>query len=192
KIKTYYVPPQEEGYRMGDITALNPEITSGSPVKYMDYSSTPLSRLYVVREDGVLAVCLTENGKSAWSRYSLGRGVIESVGVTPGEDGGDEVYIAAEIEGSRYLLILDESIHSDNFYSGKGDAYRSLVRSMPVIAGEPYEKKRITGITLRLKDSSLPDIITDGRREVITGIEEPYSGVVKRPAPSGWNRDVFF
>jgi hypothetical protein len=192
KIKTYYVPPMEEGYRTGDISALNPEITGESPVKYMDFSATPLSRLFVVREDGVMAVCLTESGKCAWSRYVLGKGRIESVSVTPGVTGEDEVYLAAEIDGRRWLLVMDENIHCDNYYSGDGDAFRSLVKSMPVTAGDPYGKKRITSVALRLKDSSLPDIVTDGTREVITGINEPYSGIVKRPVPSGWDRDVFF
>jgi hypothetical protein len=192
KIKTCYVPEQEESYRTGDIMELNPEIISESAVKYMDFSSTPESRLFVVKDDGTMAVCLIEGGRAAWSRFVLGRGRIESAAVVPGASGEDEVYLAAETGGVRYLLVVDESIHSDNYYSGNGDVFRSVATSMPVAAGDPYGKKRITGIAVRFNESSMPKIVTDGRVETITGVSEPYSGIVKRPAPSSWDRDVFF
>lgn len=89
-------------------------------------------------------------------------------------------------------LPLDFATSGDTVYIGY--EYESVMRSMPVMDQNPTAKKRIVSIMPRFYNSYLPEFSADTitQKEKITGLTEPYSGVVKVPFPSISNRDVFF
>ena len=74
-----------------------------------------------------------------------------------------------------------------------GYMFESDIISMPVIAGDPSAKRRITHLQVRFLDSYFPVMkctgVTDER---FTGIAAPYSGIRKITYPGASDNDVNF
>lgn len=75
-----------------------------------------------------------------------------------------------------------------------GYKIKSYIKSMPVIAGDPTSKKRITNLIVRFLDSYMPTLtVTDLPAEKFNTVTElPYSGMVKITYPGQSDRDVYF
>jgi hypothetical protein len=76
-----------------------------------------------------------------------------------------------------------------------GYLYRSVMRTMPVLANDRMRKQRITGLAFRFLDSFLPDVtsLAGGRAiqtDTISNLKEPYSGVHRIPFPGAWDEDA--
>lgn len=75
-----------------------------------------------------------------------------------------------------------------------GYSYISYIRSMPVVAGELSQRKRISSLYVRFLESYLPvvkvDNLPDEKFTTITDL--PYSGVGKVNYPGATDRDVCF
>jgi hypothetical protein len=76
-----------------------------------------------------------------------------------------------------------------------GYRYKSVMRTMPVLANNQMKKQRITALVFRFLNSFLPKVtsIAGGRAiqtDTITNLKTPYSGVWKIPFPGTWDEDV--
>jgi hypothetical protein len=76
-----------------------------------------------------------------------------------------------------------------------GCPYRSVMRTMPVLANEKMNKQRITSLTFRFLQSYFPAVssIAGGKNiktDAIVNLEVPFSGVYKMPFPGTWSEDV--
>jgi len=76
-----------------------------------------------------------------------------------------------------------------------GYSYKSIMRTLPILANEKMSKQRITNLTLRFLESYLPLVssIAAGeniKTDKITNINTPYSGVHKMPFPGSWDAQV--
>jgi hypothetical protein len=102
-----------------DMTLLSDHIIrDGDGATDMAYQQSPHNRIWVVRDDGEMAVMTRniEQEVTAWTRIvsgddSRGQGVFESVGVIPTDDGDDEVWVSVYryIDGSyvRYIEYFE-------------------------------------------------------------------------------------
>ena len=92
-----------------------------------------------------------------------------------------------------YVNMPKDFINSgDEVYIGY--KIKSYIKSMPVIAGDPTSKKRITNLIVRFLDSYMPTLtVTDLPAEKFNTVTElPYSGMVKITYPGQSDRDVYF
>ena len=126
------------------------------------------------------------NFTAAMGTYGLTGIQIALCRITKGEDGED------------LYETLDPSTTPDWTIAGKvyiGYPYKSVIRTMPVLANSKMGKQRITSLTFRFLHSYLPLVssIASGRNiktDTITNIKTPYSGVRKIPFPGTWDEDV--
>jgi hypothetical protein len=194
-IAEYAYPAGNETFVTNDLAVLAPQMLQESPAADYDFISAPYNKVIVARADGAAALLLYDKsaGVMAWSRIRLGSGDIRSCATAKGSSGYDDIYFAVKNGGSYYLERLEED--SGPWRDGGGSyPVKARMTSMPVIAGEPFSKKRITSLAIRFLNSSLPVLtaLPGGQRQVITGIAAPYTGIYKTPFPSGYDRDVFF
>lgn len=92
-----------------------------------------------------------------------------------------------------YDDIPDDFIEAgDEVYIGY--IYESYIKSMPVVAGELSQRKRISSLYVRFLNSYMPVVkCTDLPDEKFTTITQlPYSGVAKVNYPGNTDRDVCF
>jgi hypothetical protein len=75
-----------------------------------------------------------------------------------------------------------------------GYPFESRMVSMPVFGENSTGPKRLAAVLLRFKGAFFPRLETWplSREEVITGHEEPFTGVIKRSLPGSYDRDVKF
>jgi hypothetical protein len=76
-----------------------------------------------------------------------------------------------------------------------GYPYESILRTMPILSNTAMKKQRIVSAAFRFLDSALPSVgsIVNGqerRRDVITNLPAPYSGVWEVPFPGAFAEDV--
>jgi len=76
-----------------------------------------------------------------------------------------------------------------------GFPYRSVVRTMPILANDKMKNQRITSLAFRFLESCLPLLssIAGGKNiatDTITNLKAPFSGIHKVPFPGTWNEDV--
>jgi hypothetical protein len=182
-----------------------------SPVFDFDFQSAPYTRIFISREDGIVACLLYERmtGTFAWERITSA-GHIRSVAVLPGA-GQDEVYFVVERDGAFFLERLDDrdDVYLDGFHKGapgpgeirsgeySGFPYTSRIRSMPVLANDKMKNNVIKTLNIRFHDSYLPEVtaLAGVNREIKTDTiarEEPYSGIIQISFPGQYDRDVFF
>jgi hypothetical protein len=110
----YYIPRQDNNFRASNMAMLSPDMLHESPAFDFDFISAPYTKIFVSREDGVVASLLYERstGTFAWGRV-ITSGVIKSVATLPGESGYDEVYLVVERDAAGggnafFLERLDE------------------------------------------------------------------------------------
>ncbi|MDR2184977.1 MAG: hypothetical protein LBO80_04840 [Treponema sp.] len=197
-IQEYAYPQENQTFVSNDLAMLAPQMLQESPAADYDFVSAPWNKIVVVRKDGAAALLLYDKsaGVMAWSRIRLGSGEIRSCATVMGGSGYDDIYFAVQDGGSYYLERLEEDAGPwrDGWTGSSGRPVEAKITSMPVIAGDPFQKKRITSLAIRFLGSSLPLLtaLPGGQRQIITGLSEPYSGIYKVPFPSGYDRDVFF
>jgi hypothetical protein len=121
----YYIPQQDSNFRANNMAMLSNNMLHESPATDFDFISAPYTKIFVCREDGVVAVLLYErsSGTFAWGRVATG-GRIVSVASLPGESGFDDVYLAVERSGLFFLERLDErdQAYLDSYTDWQGDA----------------------------------------------------------------------
>jgi hypothetical protein len=101
-----------------------------SPAHDVDFVSSPYTRIFISRDDGVLVTLLYERntGTFAWTR-SKTFGNFRSVATLPGSDetGFDEIYLIVERNGNYFLERRDERQHvyldSYEKWSGSNENY---------------------------------------------------------------------
>jgi hypothetical protein len=98
RLVEYYIPQADNNFRANDMAMLSSQMLDESPAVEFDFVSSPHTKLLVTREDGTMAALLYERstGTFAWSRISLGQGLIRSAAVVPGPDGNDDVYLVVK------------------------------------------------------------------------------------------------
>ncbi|MDR1507816.1 MAG: hypothetical protein LBI67_12010 [Treponema sp.] len=214
-IVEYYIPQQDTNFRANNMAMLSKNMLNESGVFDFDFASAPYTKIFISREDGIVAVLLYERltGTFAWGRITTGgdtRGYIKSIAVLPG-DGRDEVYFNVERRGKHFLERLDgrDEVYLDGFHEGPPDPgeirvgkysgfpYESRARSMPVLANDRMRNNIIKNLSVRFQNSFFPGVksITGVDREVKTDTitrNEPYSGIVRIPFPGQHDEDVFF
>jgi hypothetical protein len=120
----YYIPQQDNNFRANNMALLNKNMLQESPAADFDFVSAPCTRLFVCREDGVVAVLLYERatGTFAWGRV-VTAGRILSVATFPGESGFDEAYLVVERNGRVFLELLDgqEQAYLDSYREWDND-----------------------------------------------------------------------
>jgi hypothetical protein len=247
----YYIPQQDNFFRANNMAMLDMELLDEARTVALDFVSSPYTRLYVTRDDGVAAALLYERGTGtfAWSRLALGGGGIISLATIPHIDGDDNVYVLARRGTGYYLEVLRATgaVYLDSYTqvtaatwasviagydtgaarivrvvrgnpaAGTPDAYeplpasvpppdadgeyyigypyRSLIRTMPVLANNQMKKQRITTLLFRFLRSFMPVVSSWAggaliKTDVITGPRPPYSGVWRAPFPGAWDEDV--
>jgi hypothetical protein len=78
-----------------------------------------------------------------------------------------------------------------------GYPYKSVMRSMPILANNQMKKQRITTLVFRFLRSFLPKVtsIAGGKTiktDAITNLSEPFTGVWEIAFPGTWDEDVRF
>jgi hypothetical protein len=78
-----------------------------------------------------------------------------------------------------------------------GYPFTALVRSMPILANDQMKQNNIKSLSIRFSDSFMPRMksIPNGVENTITlppPLAEPYTGVIRKPFPGGYDRDVHF
>jgi hypothetical protein len=173
KVKSLAVIPGESGY---DELYLLVEYSDVCCLERLDYDG----KVYL---DSFTAVS-RDTWEAARAAYpSAGVGACR---ISRGEN-GEDVYEA-----------LDAGAEPDWAKEGEvylGYPYRSVMRTMPVLANDKMNKQRITSLTFRFLESRLPLVssIAGGKRiktDAITNLQEPFSGVYKIPFPGDWDEDV--
>jgi len=236
----YYIPQQDNNFRANNMAMLSDNMLRESPAKEFDFISSPYTKLFITREDGIAVTLLYERGTGtfAWSRFTT-KGEIKSAAALPGFDGYDELYLLVKRGNNFNLEILCENsnIYLDgykqwdgNFSEYTDDAviydeenkktytfpknfegiditllpqpsekifigypYKSIVRSMPILANDKMKPNNIKNILFRFLGSYMPKIKSLPNNVVNTiPCEEPYSGVWKTTFPGVWDRDVMF
>jgi len=202
----YYIPQADNNFRANNMAMLSPQMLSESPAVEFDFVSAPHTKLFVTREDGTAATLLYERGTGtfAWSRMTTA-GMIRSIAVLPGTDGNDDVYLLVQRAGGWFLERLREngSVYVDGYSQGSqsGYPYRSVLRTMPVLANDKMKKQRIVSLVFRFLGSFISKMQMKslaGGREIHTGlltnIRPPVEGVqtgIHRQTFSGtWDEEV--
>ena len=105
-----YYHADEGTFRTNDLAMLAPQMLREAAAVDFDFSSAPHSRIIVVRNDGTLAILLYEknSGVMGWSRYAIAGGEALSCATVPGNNGYDDVYIAARRGAGFTLELLEE------------------------------------------------------------------------------------
>lgn len=114
-----------------DLTVMAEHLFKDAPAVEMALTKLPDPHLYVIREDGQIAVLayLKEHEVVGWSRI-ITDGAFETVATIPG-DGRDEVWVSVrrEIDGSdvRYIELFEEQFTADTgesaFFVDSGLSY---------------------------------------------------------------------
>jgi hypothetical protein len=129
----YYIPQQDNNFRVNNMAALSPQMLHESKARDFDYTTSPYSRLFITREDGDMAALLYDRsfGVFAWARHT-GTGKVKSLAVLPGETGFDELYLLVEYDRGHYLERFD--------YDGKVflDSYTAVNRNTWAAARAAY------------------------------------------------------
>jgi hypothetical protein len=97
----YYIPQQDNNFRANNMGMLSKNMLHESAAFDFDFISAPYTKIFVSREDGIIAALLYERstGTFAWGRIRTG-GHIKSVATVPGPSGYDDVYLIVEREGT--------------------------------------------------------------------------------------------
>jgi hypothetical protein len=94
-----------------------------------DFISAPYTKIFVCRQDGVVAALLYERstGTFAWGRI-VTEGRVLSVATLPGESGFDDVYLLVERKGVCFLERLEERerTYLDSYQEWQNNAPRQL------------------------------------------------------------------
>jgi hypothetical protein len=103
----YYIPQQDNNFRANNMAMLSGNMLHESPAHDIDFISAPYTKIFVSREDGVIAALLYERntGTFAWGRITT-NGMIKSVATLPGRSGYDNVYLAVKRGDGFFLEIL--------------------------------------------------------------------------------------
>jgi len=69
-----YYPNEYDNFRANNMALLAPQMLHESPAKEFDFATNPYTKLYIVREDGIMVTLLYERmtGTFAWSRITTG------------------------------------------------------------------------------------------------------------------------
>ena len=188
----YYIPQADNHFRANNIAMMAPQMLSESPAKEFDYISSPYTKLLITREDGIIVSLLYErsSGTFAWGRITT-EGKFISIAVLPGTDGNDDVYLIVQRGNVFYLECLRED--GDVYTDSNEYPYKSIVRSMPVLANNQMKQNNIKNLLVRFYDSFMPKLrsLPNDKVDTITK-PEPYTGVYKVNFPGTWDHDVFF
>jgi len=196
----YYIPQQDNNFRVNNMAFLASQMLSESPAKEFDYLSSPYAKLLITREDGSMVTLLYERntGTFAWGRI-VTSGEIKNCAVLPGADGNDDAYLVVKRDKVFYLERLKEDceVYLDSFTEENGTiiglTYESSVRSMPILSNDRMKQNVIKNLLVRFHDSFMPRLkaLPNGKVDTIPK-EEPYTGVFKLPFPGVWEHDVMF
>jgi len=209
----YYIPQQDNNFRANNMALVSENMLRESPVKEFDFISSPYTKLFITREDGIAVTLLYERstGTFAWGRITT-EGRILSAAVLPGVNGYDEIYLLVKRGDYFFLEALreDTNIYLDSYvkspvslseydfgvisYDGyAGYPYASRVKSMPILANDKMKPNNIKNILIRFQDSYMPNVkaYPNEKTDVIT-CGEPYTGIWKTLFPGTWDRDVMF
>jgi hypothetical protein len=125
----YYIPQQDSNFRANNMAMLSKNMLHESPAADFDFVSAPYSKIFVCRQDGMVATLLYERGTGtfAWGRVST-EGRIVSVAALPGESGFDDVYLAVERSGLFFLERLEErdQVYLDSYAEWRNNAPKYL------------------------------------------------------------------
>ena len=212
----YYIPQQDNNFRANNMAMMSDSMLRESNAIEFDFISSPYTKLFITREDGIVVTLLYERstGTFAWTRLTT-NGLIRSIAVTPGPDGYDEVFMLVKRGASFFLEVLRETsnIFLDGYseYEGGdlkpgavvyedenkkqwiGYPYTSRIRSMPVLANSKMKPNNIKNLLFRFLDSYMPKLkaLPNGQIDTITA-KEPFTGVWKTVFPGVWDSDVMF
>jgi len=210
----YYIPQEDNNFRANNMALMSDNMLRESPALEFDFITSPYTRLFITREDGIAATLLYERstGTFAWSRLTT-NGKIKSIAVIPGVNGYDDIYMLVKRFDKYFLEVLQESsdVYIDSCMKYNGDTsnyengfiitddgfigypYTSRIRSMPIIANNKMKPNNIKNLLFRFLDSCLPKIkaLPNGQINTITA-NEPFTGVWKIIFPGVWDSDVMF
>jgi hypothetical protein len=127
----YYIPQEDSNFRANNMATLSQNMLHESPAFDFDFISAPYTKIFVAREDGVVACLLYERGTGtfAWGRITTGKeiaivedgrtvrtrtGLIKSVATIPGQAGYDDVYFIVK-RGEAFFLER----HSERIREGQ-------------------------------------------------------------------------
>jgi hypothetical protein len=172
----YYIPQQDSNFRANNMAMLSGNMLSESPAADFDFISAPYTKIFVCRQDGVVAALLYERGTGtfAWGRVVAGDRIV-SVATLPGETGLDEAYLAVERNGLFFLERLDEldQVYLDSYAQWQNNAsgYNSNAvvydetdnRSWPITAAPPRNPAHKTwvGYPYASRMRSMPVLAND-------------------------------
>jgi len=122
----YYIPQADNNFRANNMVQLSPQMLQESKAKEFDFVMTPCTRLFIVREDGVMITLLYDRntGTYAWNRITAGEnGNIVSAAVIPGPDGFGDTYIIIKRNKKCYLERLPEegTVYLDSYKKWLGE-----------------------------------------------------------------------
>jgi hypothetical protein len=105
----YYIPQQDNNFRANNMAMFSKNMLHESPAFDFDFISAPYTKIFVSREDGIIASLLYERstGTFAWGRITTD-GEIRSVATLPGQSGFDDVYLIVRRGTAFYLELLQE------------------------------------------------------------------------------------
>jgi hypothetical protein len=124
----YYIPQQDNNFRANNMAMLSKNMLHESPAFDFDFISAPYTKIFVSREDGIMAALLYERstGTFAWGRITTGKEItgpdgaktrtalIASVATIPGQSGYDDVYVMVRRYGDHFLEMLAERRRDDH------------------------------------------------------------------------------
>lgn len=110
-IREFYYDSASEAFQTNNIAIMAEHLLEESPVVDFDYCSNPYNKLFVLRDDGTIAVLLYDknNGVMGWSRYTRTSGKITNIAVTRGNAQYDLVYLFIEDGEKSYIELIDSS-----------------------------------------------------------------------------------
>lgn len=110
-IREFYYDSASEAFQTNNIAIMAEQMLEESPVVDFDYCTNPYNKLYVLRDDGTIAILLYDknNGVMGWSRYTRTSGKITNIAVTRGNAQYDLVYLFIEDGEKSYIELIDNS-----------------------------------------------------------------------------------
>ncbi|MDR2161633.1 MAG: hypothetical protein LBO77_05795 [Desulfovibrio sp.] len=194
RVRDLFYSLERDGYAGNDLSVMAPHLFNNHIIRQWDYQQAPGSRVWAVREDGLL-LCLTylkEHDIWGWCRVGT-QGGYRSVAVTAGEF-EDDVYVVAERDiAGQSRWFLERFMPSwrgrveDAFFVDCGLSYENQEQPIQTVGGLEHLEGRRVAI---LADGSPEEeqTVVDGQIELqhpaaVIHVGLPYVSLVRPQTP---------
>jgi hypothetical protein len=175
-IVEYYIPQADNHFRANNMAMMASQMLQESKVKFFDFTSSPYTQIFIVREDGAMVTLLYERstGTFAWNRITTKGGAVKSLAIIPGTNGYDDAYLLVERGGHCCLEVFEygSGVYLDGYKSVNAENWVATLKEYSQAGILPKVSRIYTG-TKKVVDGEHAVTVAETRYETLGADKEP-------------------